>query len=260
MGFLRGPVYVPVRWIAVTIVHAPRAPWSGQKTLSSSSMRRPSPPRPESACSPRRTYLLSPREQRSPCSDDAPATHAMEQATAWAKLRAARGVLARAQVDWNMRSLRLAADALAGAEQEHTALLLEREGRLGEKLEAEQAERAGLQAALADAGGHLQTASSALRSHQTMLEEARAELEAGRAAVDNAEAERARFVEELKLVSLELAQARSEIEESLHLEAENERLRARVRLAEARSMPEADPSPSPSPSPSPTPSPALALP
>ena len=48
----------------------------------------------------------------------------MEQATAWAKLRAARGVLARAQVDWNMRSLRLAADALAGAEQEHTALLL----------------------------------------------------------------------------------------------------------------------------------------
>ena len=72
----------------------------------------------------------------------------MEQATAWAKLRAARGVLARAQVDWNMRSLRLAADALAGAEQEHTALLLEREGRLGEKLEATEAERAGLQATL----------------------------------------------------------------------------------------------------------------
>ena len=158
----------------------------------------------------------------------------MEQATAWAKLRAARGVLARAQVDWNMRSLRLAADALAGAEQEHTAMLLEREGRLGEKLEATEAERAGLQAALADAGGHLQTASSALRSHQMMLAETRAELEAGRAAADNAEAERARFVDELKVLSLELAQARSEIEESLQLEAENERLRARVRLAEER--------------------------
>ena len=134
--------------------------------------------------------MLSPREPASPCSDDAPPTHSMEQESAWAKLREARAVLARAQVDWNMRSLRLAADALAGAEQEHTALLLEREGRLAERLEASEAERAELQAALADAGGHLQTASEALRSHQTMLADTRAELESGRAAVDNAEAER----------------------------------------------------------------------
>ena len=134
--------------------------------------------------------MLSPCSPASPYSDDAPPTHAMEQESAWAKLREARSVLARAQVDWNMRSLRLAAGALAGAEQEHTALLLEREGRLAERLEASEAERAELQAALADAGGHLQTASAALRSHQTMLADTRAELEAGRAAVDNAEAER----------------------------------------------------------------------
>jgi hypothetical protein len=65
--------------------------------------------------------LLSPREPASPCSDDAPPTHAMEQESAWAKLREARSVLARTQVDWNMRSIRVAVDALVGAEQEHTA-------------------------------------------------------------------------------------------------------------------------------------------
>ena len=45
----------------------------------------------------------------------------MEQESAWAKLREARSVLARTQVDWNMRSIRVAVDALVGAEQEHTA-------------------------------------------------------------------------------------------------------------------------------------------
>ena len=95
----------------------------------------------------------TPLRQLSRCIDSvaAPPMWAEEQAAAWDKLAAARSVLAQAQVDWNMRSLRLAAGALAAAEQEHTALLLGREGWQEERIAVVEAERAGLQAGAATA-------------------------------------------------------------------------------------------------------------
>ena len=72
------------------------------------------------------------------------------------KIQVARAKLAKARAAHDMKTLRVAADTLALSEQEHSALLLDRRGRLEEKLAATEAERARLAEALEDTTLRLQ--------------------------------------------------------------------------------------------------------